>query len=353
MSNHKNISKKAGLPPGSLIYIGKQKQGKTKITLTDYDKHQFTIEECQHISDTFSYKNKHSVSWINIDGLHDTDMIFQIGNHFELHPLVLEDILNTKHRPKVEDFGHYLFLSVKMLSIHPTKKSITIEQVSFVLGKHWLITFQERQGDTFDIIRKRLADNTGKMRQLKEDYLFYRLLDTIVDHYFFIIEYFSEATEKLEEKILSYPDDKTLYDIQLLKKNLVQFRKSVVPLRELITSVQKDAPHFITENTNRYLHDVYEHIIHINESIEIQKDLLSSLMDLYMTGISNKMNQVMQVLTIIATIFIPLSFIAGVYGMNFDHMPELHWKYGYHAVWILMLGILITMLVYFKRKKWL
>jgi magnesium transporter len=349
----KKISIKAGLPPGSLIHVGSKKTDKVRISVIDYNKIDIQETTCETIEECYPYKDSANFSWINIDGLHDTNIIKSIGDHYGLHHLIQEDILNTTHRPKLEELDNCIFLTLKMLGTSKNKASIVSEQVSFILGSQWLISFQEQQGDIFDNLRQRLRDNIGTIRQHGVDYLLYRLIDTIVDNYFFVIESFSEQIEGLEEKVLQMPSRQTLYDIRNLKRELIKFRKSTVPLREAVSSLHKDDNALIKKGTIRYLRDVYEHIIQVNDSIETQRDLLASIMDLYLSGISNSMNQVMKVLTIIATIFIPLTFIAGIYGMNFDNMPELHWKYGYFGVWGLMIIIFLAMILYFKKKGWL
>ena len=348
-----NLSKKAGLPPGTLLHIGRRKSEHTKISIVDYDKNNFNETVCKTINETFPYKEKKTTSWINIDGLHDTSIINSIGDYFGLHHLLQEDILNTKHRPKTEEFDNCIYLTLKMFGIGKDKKRIVSEQVSFVLGNTWIISFQEQEGDIFDDIRLRLRENKGTIRQQGVDYLFYRLIDTIVDNYFFVTENISELTEILEEEVIQMPNKKSLHQLQLIKNQLRDFRKSIPPLREAVSTLQKDNNSLIKDGTLRYLRDVYEHIIQVNESIEIQREILAGIMDLYLTGISNSMNQVMKVLTVIATVFIPLTFIAGIYGMNFDNMPELHWEYGYFGVLGLMLLVIIIMLFFFKRKYWL
>jgi magnesium transporter len=349
---NKSTIKKAGLPPGSLVHIGNHKPEKTRVTVLDYDVNEFTETEYQNIEDCFFLKDKKTVTWINIDGLQNTEMIAKLGEHFELHPLILEDILNTHHRPKAEPFDNYTFLTLKMLGISKDKKNFTSEQISFILGKTWIITFQERQGDVFDAVRERLRSSLGNLRKTGSDYLLYRLVDTIVDHYFIVTDYFEDISEKLEEEALKNPETQTLQKIQRRKKELANIRKAISPVREAISILEKDTK-LIKEGTKRYLRDVYEHIIQLNDTIDAQRDFLGNIMDLYLSGVSNRMNEVMKVLTIIATIFIPLTFIAGVYGMNFEFMPELHWKHGYIGVWILMIAIFAGMIFYFKKKKWL
>jgi len=345
-------SEKSGLPPGTLIHIGKVKTEKVKITAINYNVDDFNQFECS-LEECLQFKDSNKFYWINIDGLQNTEVIGEVGKQLNLHPLLLEDILNTNQRPKVEEFDNYLFLTLKMLGISKKGDKIISEQVSFVLGNNWLLSFQEQQGDVFDVIRTRLRENKGIIRKKGTDYLLYSLIDAIVDNYFFVTEYFSDKIEILEEQILHNPSQESLQKIQKLKRLLMNFRKSIIPLREAVASLQKYNVELIKESTFRYLRDVYEHLIHLSDSLEAQRDMLASIMDLYLSGISNKMNEVMKVLTIIATIFIPLTFIAGVYGMNFENMPELHWKFGYFIIWGIMIIVAVIMINYFKRKKWL
>lgn len=345
-------SEKSGLPPGTLIHIGKVKTEKVNITainynVDDFNQFEYSLEEC------LQFKDSNKFYWINIDGLQNTEVIDKVGKQLNLHPLLLEDILNTNQRPKVEEFDNYLFLSLKMLGISKRGDKIISEQVSFVLGNNWLLSFQEQQGDVFDVIRTRLRENKGVIRKKGIDYLFYSLIDAIVDNYFFVTEHFSDKIEILEEQILHNPSQESLQKIQKLKRLLMNFRKSIIPLREAVASLQKYNVELIKESTFRYLRDVYEHLIHLSDSLESHRDMLASIMDLYLSGVSNKMNEVMKVLTIIATIFIPLTFIAGVYGMNFENMPELHWNFGYFIIWGIMIIVAVVMINYFKRKKWL
>ena len=349
----KNISKKAGLPPGILMHVGKRMLEDIRISVIDYTATDYFETECKTIEEVFEFKDKKSVTWINIDGLHDVEVIAKIGEHFNLHPLLQEDVLNTKHRPKLEEYDDCLFLMLKALNVDEEQDEILSEQMSFVLGPNWVISFQEKKGDVFDGLRQRIKENKGTIRQKSVDYLLYRLIDTVVDHYFLVTEYVSDSTIDLEERVFIDPDEDALREIHRMKKGLVNLRKTTGPLREAILSLYKDGNKLIKESTRRYLQDVYEHIIQTNETIESQRDTVASIMDLYMTGVSNKMNQVMKVLTVIATIFIPLTFIAGIYGMNFDNMPELHWKSGYFMVWGIMGIVALFMLYFFKRKKWL
>lgn len=347
------ISRKAGLHPGALIHVGQRKTDRLKISLITYDADKFSSSEYESFEDCKLDITKGKVTWLNIDGLHNIDEIAKIGDHFGLHPLLLEDVLNTRHRPKVEEFDNCLFITLKMLGINDKGSKIVSEQVSFVLGDSWVLSFQEQEGDIFEGLRERLKKGMGNTRKKGNDYLLYRLVDTIVDHYFFVTEHVSEATEALEETVQQSADTLTLQEIQGLKKQLINLKKSIYPLREAILILQRGDSKLIKQNTIRYLRDVYEHIIQVIDSIEAQRDMLSSIMDLYHSVVSHKMNQVMQVLTIIATIFIPLTFVAGIYGMNFANMPELQWKYGYFAVWGIMLVLVLFMIRFFKKKNWL
>jgi len=352
MSESKRTSSKAGLPPGALIHIGRHSDAKLSIDAIEYDPKHFTEEELNRPEDCFPFKNSKRVAWININGLNDVDAIGTIGNYFDLHPLLIEDILNTNHRPKLEEFENCVFVTLKMLGISKDNDTIISEQVSFVLGTNWVLSFQEIKGDVFGHIRERIRESKGNVRYRSADYLLYRLIDTVVDNYFFVTEHINERIENLEEKVLETADTNTLNEIQGLKKEIIGLRKVINPLRDSVGALHSDTG-LIQNETRRYFRDVYEHIIHLNESLDSQRDLLASLMDLHLSGVSNKMNKVMQLLTIISTIFIPLTFIAGVYGMNFSYMPELDWKYSYFVVWGLMIILFIAMIFYFKRKKWL
>lgn len=343
---------KRGMPPGTLIHVGKKKMEKVHISVIDYDeknlieKDGISIEECK------SFADSPSITWINVDGLHDPEVIEKIGTTFDIHPLLLEDIMNTEQRPKVEDYGKYMYFVLKMVYIDDRKR-ICVEQVSIILGDTYVISFQERTGDVFESIRQRLKNKKGRIRTLKADYLAYSLIDSIIDHYFAILENISEVIEKLEGEVVEEPSKKTLQDIHMLKRNMLYLRKSVWPLREVISYLQRSESELIEDNTGFYLRDVYDHTIQVIDTLESFRDMVSGMLDIYLSSISQKLNEVMKVLTIIATIFIPLTFIAGVYGMNFAYMPELQWKWGYFAVLGVMLIVFVGMIIYFKRKKWL
>jgi magnesium transporter len=349
----KRHSKKAGLPPGTLVHIGEEKTEQIRITLIDYNEQNFQERVLEKVEECFPFKEMPTVTWINIDGLHSIETIEKIGKNFELHPLILEDILNTGQRPKCEDYENCLFMVLKMLTYNDESNSIQPEQVSFVLGQNFVISFQEAVGDVFEQIRDRIRNAKGRIRKMSADYLAYALTDAIVDNYFLILEKMGEQIESMEEELIAKPSDKTVRMIHSLKRELIFLRKSVWPLRELINSLQKTESSLIMDSTEPYLRDVYDHTIQVIDTVESLRDMVSGMLDIYLSSISNRMNAVMKVLTIIATIFIPLTFVAGIYGMNFKYMPELEWKWGYLAVLIVMVIIGICMLIYFRRKKWL
>jgi len=346
-------SKKAGLPPGTLIHVGEPKTERVKITVIDYDEANLQEKEIAKVDECYPFKEKPTVTWINIDGIHDVDVISKIGKNYGIHPLMLEDIVNTEQRPKIEDFEDYLFLVVKMLSFDEKQREINIEQVSLVIGPNYVLSFQEREGDVFDPVRDRIRRSKGRIRKKGADYLAYALLDAIVDGYFLILERIGDRIEELEENLISRPDVRMLQAIHYLKREMIFLRRSVWPLREVISGMSRKESSLIKESTEIFLRDVYDHTIQVIDTIETYRDMVSGMLDTYLSSISNRMNEVMKVLTIFAAIFIPLTFVAGIYGMNFAYMPELGWKWGYFAVLAIMATIGISMLIYFRNKKWL
>ena len=356
MPNNRRIkkhSRKAGLPPGTLVHIGEKKTEQIRITLIDYNEQNIQEKVVESVEECFPFKEMPTVTWINIDGLHNIETIEKIGKHFELHPLILEDILNTGQRPKCEDYEKCLFMVLKMLIYNNESNSIQSEQISLVLGQNFVISFQETVGDVFEQIRDRIRNAKGRIRKMSADYLAYALIDAIVDNYFLILERMGEQIESMEEELIAKPSDKTVRRIHALKRELIFLRKSVWPLRELVNIMEKTESSLISDATGPYLRDVYDHTIQVIDTVESFRDMVSGMLDIYLSSISNRMNAVMKVLTIIATIFIPLTFIAGIYGMNFKFMPELEWKWGYFIVLIIMAVVAAVMLIYFKRKKWL
>ena len=353
MSGRIKRSKKAGLPPGTLVHIGKKKTEKVKITVIDYDEKNFWEKDVKTVEECFPFKDKPTVTWINIDGIHDVEIIEKIGKHFGVHPLLLEDIMNSEQRPKMEDFEEYIFIVLKMLRYDEKQGEIKSEQVSLILGSNFIVSFQEMEGDVFNLVRERIRNEKGRIRKMKADYLAYTLIDAVIDNYFIILEKTGEKIEDMEDELVTNPTPGTLQTIHNLKREMIFLRKSVWPLREVINGMQKAESPLIKESTGIYLRDVYDHTIQVIDTIETFRDMISGMLDIYLSSISNKMNEVMKVLTIIATIFIPLTFVAGLYGMNFKYMPELEWHFGYFAILLLMIIIGISMVFYFRRKKWL
>ena len=346
-------SKKAGLPPGTIVFVGEKRSEKVKLSVINYDDANFQEKEVRNVEEAVSIRKKSSVTWLNIDGVHQPEIIEQIGKSFGVHPLVLEDIANTGQRPKMEDFDDYIFVVFRMLRFDETENQTKTEQISMVFGADFVVSFQEREGDVFDIIRERLRNNKGRIRKMGADYLAYSLIDAIVDNYFMVLEKLGEAIEEIEDKLVTEPRSETLQTIHDLKRETVFLRKSVWPLREVISRLERSESPLISKSTFVYLRDVYDHTIQVMDSVDTFRDTLSGMLDIYLSSVSNRMNEVMKVLTVIATIFIPLTFIAGIYGMNFKVMPELDQPWGYPAVLLLMLAIAVVMLAYFRRKKWL
>jgi magnesium transporter len=345
--------KKAGTSPGSLVHIGEQKVDETRITLIDYDDESLQERVLGGIEEAFPLKDLPTVTWINIDGLHEIDIIEKIGQHFNIHPLVLEDILNTGQRPKTEEFENLIFVVLKMLHYNKNSKNMGSEQFSLVLGSNFLLTFQEIQGDVFKTVRERIRKPKTRIRKSGCDYLAYALIDAIVDYYFVILEAIGDRIEDLEIQLLDNPTHDTLESIHEMKREMIYLRKQIWPIREIINSLVKSESSLIQEYMHIFFRDVYDHTVQIIDTIESYRDILAGMLDIYLSTLSNKMNEVMKVLTIIATIFIPITFIAGIYGMNFKFMPELEWRWGYAMVWGVIVVAAGIMIGFFKKKKWL
>ena len=349
----KRRSKQPGLAPGTLVHIGEKKTEKTKITLIKYDETSYQEKDVQSIEECFSLEDARTIKWINIDGIHHIETIRKIGDHYSLHPLTLEDILNTEQRPKMDDYEDYIFVVLKMFFYIEEHHELMVEQVSLIFRPGLVISFQEKEGDVFNPIRERMRNTKSRIIRHGSDYLAYALLDAVVDHYFVILERVGERIEYLQEQLIAEQDNQTLQDIHKLKREMIFLRKSAWPLREIINKMEREESPLIQETTVVYLRDIYDHVMQVIDTIETFREMISGMFDLYLTSISNRMNEVMKVLTIIATMFIPLTFIAGVYGMNFRYMPELEWHWGYYAVLVVMAVIGVAMLVYFRRKKWI
>lgn len=350
----KKSSKKAGLPPGTPVHIGKKRSERTKITVLDYDEANFQEVEIRRVDECFPFKDKPTVTWINVEGIHQAEILEKIGDCFGLHHLVLEDIANTDQRPKMEDYGGYIYTVLKMLYYNDESNEIVIEQISLVLGPNFVISFQEgKEGDVFGPVRERIRSEKGRIRKMGADYLAYALIDSIVDYYFIILERLGEEIEFLEEELETNPTPETVQTIHDLEREMIFLRKSVWPLREVISGLERGESSLIQESTRIYLRDVYDHTIQVMDAVETFREMLSGMLDIYLSSISNRMNEVMKVLTIIATIFIPLTFIVGIYGMNFRYMPELERPWAYPMVLLFMLAVGLLMVFYFRKKRWL
>jgi len=345
-------SVKTGLPPGSLVHIGQRHAEKAKILLCEYDESHFQEREIPSLEGVLPPPDEKTVAWIHIDGLQEIPLLEQMGSVFGLHPLILEDILNTEQRPKSEDHGDYIYIVLRLFH-EDAGGALIPEQVSIVLGPNWLISLQEKKGSLLDPVRERLRNEKGRLRKTGADYLAHALLDAIVDSYFVILDKFGEKIETLEEALVGRPSPMTLGAIQALKREIIFLRKSVWPLREMLGGLGRSDSPLIHEPSVIYFRDVYDHAVQVIDTIETYRDMLSGMLDIYLSSISNRMNEVMKVLTVIATVFMPLTFLAGIYGMNFKYLPELEWRWGYFALWGVMIIIAIFMLIYFRRKKWL
>ncbi|GAA0723254.1 magnesium/cobalt transporter CorA [Clostridium malenominatum] len=348
--NLKKLKKKSYTAPGSLIHIGDEITHPVKISYIEYSNDYYKFEDSlDNIYDCFNEND--TVKWINVDGLNNISMIKEIGNYFNIHPLVQEDILNTTIRPKIDDHHDYIFVVTKMLYINELGK-LTVEQVSFILTSNYVVSFQEFSGDVFDPLRERIK-SASNIRKFKTDYLLYSLIDGIVDSYFNILENIGDRIDSIEDELLLNPENKLLQDIYTIKREMLFLRNSIWPLREVVNNLTRMESTLINEKTIVFFRDIYDHNIQIIDTVETYRDILAGMLDTYLSSISNKTNDVMKILTIYSTIFIPLSFLAGVYGMNFNNMPELNWKYGYPSFWIISLILIIVMLRYFKRKDWI
>ncbi len=345
---------KSGLAPGSLVFTGQQKMAQVEITVLNYSEETFEEIKAKSVGETISLtKTFKGTTWINIDGLHDEKSIEEICTFLDIHKLGMEDILNVNQRPKIEEYPGYLQAFIKMLTINQEDETIDYEQISFILKGNILVTFQEKAGNIFNNVRTRIKEAKGLVRKRGADYLLYALLDLIVDHYFIIIDNFSDKLDELETDLLNKPGKENLNRLHLLRREILLLRRTIYPIREMIGRFEKLDESFITGNIRDYTRDLFDHTIIVIENIEVLRDRTSGLLDLYMNTVSIKMNEIMKVLTIMSTIFIPLTFIAGVYGMNFSNMPELQYKYGYFFILGFMMVVFIGMLIFLKRKKWI
>jgi len=345
--------KKVGLPPGTLIYTGDKVKEKIKIKITDYNEDHFDIQEFEDIKIDLTKIEKPLIRWIDVYGLAKVKVIEEIGRQFNLHPLILEDILNPNQRPKLEDYGSFIFVVLKKLSWNQEQDDFEYEQISLILGVNYVISFQERDTNLFNPIYERIQVPKGKVRVMGADYLFYVLMDIIIDNYFIVLEKVGEDIENMEDILIKNPEPETLQLIYRLKRSSIELRKSIWPIREVINKLQREQSNLIKDELQIYLRDIYDHIFRISDLLENYRDIIFGMLDMYLSSVSNRMNDIMKVLTIISTIFIPLSFLAGFYGMNFLYMPEISYPLAYPILIIIMVAIVLVMIYFFKRKKWI
>lgn len=345
-------SHKKGLPPGSAVFTGKKKSSHVFASLVEYDAHNISDKKVVSVDEIAPILSSDKISWLDIVGLHDTETISSYTDFFKLHPLIKEDIVHVDQRPKIEFYDNCVFIVMKMAFLDVDKR-LSFEQVSFILTGSTVLTFQERKTDVFDGVKIRLHSMSGKIRSRGGDYLLYALMDSLVDHFFVVTESISDRLEDLEEKISVDASPVYLRELKEIKRDLIFLRKASWPLRDIVNGLERDQSSLISKETKLFLRDLYDHSIQIIDFVETFKDLASGLFDLYNSIISNKMNEIMKVLTIISTIFIPITFIAGLYGMNFLHMPELAYEWSYPVVILVMIVVAGSMIAYFKKKAWL
>ncbi len=346
-------SGKSGFPPGSLIHVGDVRESITRISVIDYSKDAVTEQEIKSLDEILQYKETSTVTWVVIEGLTNVELVEKIGALFAIHPLVLEDILNTHQRPKFEEYGDYLYIVLKSLMPENGQFTVNYEQISLLVLKNFVFTFKEKQDTLLHPLMQRIRNSKGRFRSQGSDYLTYAILDTVVDQNFVLMDALDESINGLEDELFTHPTPKVLTGIQLLKREIIGIRRNTSPVRELMAGLLRSESELISEYTRLYLRDVSDHTIRVMELVESYRDILSGLLDIYLSSVSHKMNEVMKVLTVFASIFIPLTFLAGIYGMNFEYMPELKWKWAYPALWGAFVAIPVVLLVYFRRKKWL
>lgn len=353
MKSIRNISEKAGASPGTIVHIGERKVEKTRIRIMDYDADHIQEKEVQYIEECFPFKDEPTITWINIDGLHDIELIEKIGSYFDVHHLILEDIVHSGTRPKIEEFDTFTFVVFKMLYYLEDIDEIVEEQFSIILGENFVISFQEREGTVFNPLRDRIRNAKNRIRKKGADYLTYALIDTVVDNYFILLEILGDKIELLEEDLLTSMSKETFHSINDMKRKLIALRRATSPLKDLINTVQKEAFDLIDEQNIIFFKDIHDHALQIQETIDTFRELVSGLHDIFLNNVNNRTNEIMKTLTITATIFIPLTFVAGIYGMNFKYIPELEWRWGYFGFWGIIVVIVCLMFYYFKKKDWL
>ena len=346
-------SRKSGLPPGSLVHIGVERTEPIRITVVDYAQDQFEEREVRAVEELASYRGRPTVTWIDVVGIHDPGVIGQIGSQFSIHPLLMEDIMNTTQRPKIDDLGQYICLILKVITFDDRSMELRIEQVSLVFSDDFVLSFQESDSGIFKPLRERIRNSLGKARKMGADYLVYALMDAVVDHYFVVMEKMGEKIDVLEDEVVSNPKREVLRSVQQLRDEILLVRRSVWPLREVVSLLERAESPLIDKTTTIYFQDVYEHTIQVMDTVDTYRDILSGMFDIYLSSVSNRLNEVMKVLTIIATIFMPLTFIAGVYGMNFEFMPGLKSEYGFWIMCLFMLLVFGGMFLSFRKRKWI
>lgn len=345
---------KSGLPAGTLVHVGEKHESECKITVTQYNADTLTRDEITSIAELQHLRNAELITWVNVDGLSDIHIVESIGQELNIHPLVLEDILSTHQRPKLEEYEDFLYMVIKGISLNQEKNfSLQYEQISILLLANYVVTFKEKADDTFDSIHNHLQNCNGRLRQFGSDYLAYVILDTIVDEYFVVEDSLDDVIDPLEDDILFNSSKEMLQTVQQIRRGLISMKRNVSPLRELLATIQRIDTPLLQEKTLRYYGDVYDHVLRVTDSLESYRERISAMHDIYLSSISNKLNETMKILTIFASIFIPLTFIAGIYGMNFEYMPELKWRWAYPALWVIFITISLGLLYYFKKKRWI
>ncbi len=352
-SHRKKRSKKSGLPPGTPIHIGEHRTEPVHIHWVTYSEAAVQEQDLTQ-NDNFSFSSSDpTLTWVSIQGVHDIAPLNHIATCFHLHPLVLEDLVNTEQRPKVEDYEQYIFLVLKNISWHENTRNIHTEQISLILGQNFVLSFQEGNHDVFHPVQSRLQSSKSQLRTHGSDYLFYALLDVVVDNYFFVLEALGEEIEALEERVMKQTGQESLHSLHELKREMILLRKSVWPLREVVGRLSREESAFVRPTTLVYFRDVYDHTVQVIETIETYREMLTSILEIYLTSLSNKLNEIMKVMAMIATLFIPLTLIAGIYGMNFKNMPELEWEWGYPIILSIMALCAGGMVLFFRKRKWL
>jgi len=346
-------SQTAGLAPGTPVYVGEKRESPSLLSAIGYDEARFEEKAAVSVEEALGFRRPTGVTWINVVGVEDVGLIEELGRRFSLHPLIIEDVVNTAERPKVEDYGEYIFFVLKVFEADGRGRGGDVQQVSLVLGPDYVLSFEERKSKVFEAVEDRMRKGKGRGRRLGADYLAYVLIDSVVDSYFGTMEAVGEAIEAIEEELIIDPKREVLQRIHALKREMIHFRRAIWPLRELINRLERLETPLVKPATDVYLRDLYDHTIQIIDSVETYRDVLSGMLETYLSSVSNRMNEVMKVLTIIATIFIPITFLVGLYGMNFKYMPEIGWKYGYPMTWGIIIVSVAFMLAHFRRKKWM